>query len=796
MVGPAGVERRLKIGLLITIVGFVSIGFFLQSGIRDIIKVEGERAEIRKANQHLERLKTLLAESESAQRGFLLTGENLHLKPHFEAKNAIPEVYQELERAFSSQNDQIARIQKAQVLIDRKMTELASTIDLKQHGRHAEALQSLGSLHGVVEREELAGLISAMEKEQERQAQLRGQDLDQIEGRAKKVMTGGGLVSVLFIGVLILMLRRNRRRREAFENSLRATNSALEKQRAQFAQVISAQNQIATASLDSKSMMDLVNRLAMELTHSDASLIEIKEGDYLVYHHVVGAATPFLGMKIKREGSFSGLCLRQEEPLICHDSELDERVDLEACRKVKLRSMIVAPLFHRGKTIGVLKNYSALPNFFDEQTFNALKLVTGLLSAALGQAQAFEEKNAAIQELEKAKADLIVSRDQAETATHAKSRFLANMSHEVRTPLNGILGMTSLMLDGPMTGVQREYARAIKVSGEALLHLVSDVLDFSKIEAGRMELENVDFDVTSLMQDIHKSFAYAAQQKNLNLVLEADPQVPAFLKGDPARLRQILMNLIGNAIKFTSKGEVRVRVLCLSRQTESAQIRFDVFDSGIGIAPESARNLFQEFVQADTSTTRQFGGTGLGLSISKHLVQQMGGKIGVESKLGQGSDFWMTLTLPLGQEILNSKADDLMQPFPARDEPWKVLVAEDNSVNQIVIMKILENFGVSAEVVVNGIEAIRSLKAKKFDLVLMDCQMPEMDGYEATALIRKDPEIPDNRIPIIAMTANALKGDRERALDAGMDDYMSKPVDIRRVRALLQNWFGRIAAST
>lgn len=788
------VEKRFMAGFAITIAGLVAIAFFLQAGIRDVIEVGNERAEIGEASRHLSRLRTLLAASESAQRGFLLTGETSHLKPHFEAKVAIPEAYQQLERLFAAQNDQILRIQKAQILIDKKMMELANTIDLKQQGKHQEALKAIGSLHGPGEREELAGLMRAMEDEQENQAKLRSHHLDQIENRAKNVIVTGSILAFILFSALLLMLNRNRRRREEIEKSLRATNRVLEKQRAQFEQVILAQNQIATADLDSKSMMDLVNRLAMELTHSDASLIEIKEGDHLVYHHVAGAAMPFLGMRIKRDGSFSGLCLKQEEALICHDSESDERVDIEACRKVKLRSMIVAPLFHRGKTIGVLKNYSAQPHFFDEQTFNALKLVTGLLSAALGKAQAFEEKNEAILALEKAKAELTVSRDQAETATQAKSRFLANMSHEVRTPLNGILGMTSLMLDGPLPGVQREYAKAIKVSGEALLHLVSDVLDFSKIEAGRMELETVDFDVVSLLQDIHKSFAYTAQQKKLNLLLETDPQVPTFLKGDPGRLRQILMNLIGNAIKFTAQGEIRLRVLCLNRQSASAQLRFDVFDSGIGIEPESAKNLFQEFVQADTSTTRKFGGTGLGLSISKHLVHQMGGQIGVESEPGRGSDFWFTVTLPIGQEILDSKTDDLMQPFPARKEPWRVLVAEDNSVNQVVIMKILENFGISAEVVMNGREAVRALRERPFDLVLMDCQMPEMDGYEATDAIRKDPEISNNRIPIIAMTANALKGDRERALEAGMDDYMSKPVDIRRVRMMLMSWFKKISA--
>ena len=404
--------------------------------------------------------------------------------------------------------------------------------------------------------------------------------------------------------------------------------------------------------------------------------------------------------------------------------------------------------------------------------------------------------------------------DRALDSARLKSEFLANMSHEIRTPMNGVIGLVSLLNDTALSATQQAYVDGIRTSGDALLTIINDILDSSKIEAGMLQIESIGFELPTTVTSTLQMFAEPARRKRLELSVRIEDDVPVFVCGDPNRLRQVLTNLIGNAVKFTSEGAVKVYVSNVPRRSGNSFIRIEVQDTGIGLSPDVLARVFQPFVQADSSTTRRYGGTGLGLAISKRLVELMGGTIGADSQAGRGSTFWVAVPLTevpadvqSGLPTLEARASEHdtsplpVWSAPAREQPAiraiskngrRILVVEDNAVNQAVARGMLEGLGYRVDLAGDGLEALDAIDRGSYAAVLMDCQMPRMDGFSAAAEIRRR-EAGASRIPIIALTAYATSGERERCLEAGMDDYLSKPVSKADLARVIHQWTAEAA---
>ena len=389
-------------------------------------------------------------------------------------------------------------------------------------------------------------------------------------------------------------------------------------------------------------------------------------------------------------------------------------------------------------------------------------------------------------ELADARDALEMALHQATEATRLKSQFLATMSHEIRTPLNGVVGMLSLLLDTELSAEQRDCAETARSSGELLLEIVSDILDLSKIEAGKLDLEVRDFDLRTAISDVADLMAPRANAKALELITLVHPDVPPVVCGDPGRLRQILLNLVGNAIKFTDTGEVVVRATVDEEIEGALVVRLEVIDTGVGLTPDEQARVFESFTQADASTTRRYGGTGLGLTICRQLVELMGGELGVESQPGEGSRFWFTARLGRASASSEASARQSTRVETRTRSRAHVLVVDDNIVNRKLATKMLERLGHRVDIAADGLEAVEAILRTDYGVVLMDCHMPGMDGCEATREARR--RLGGRRLPIIAMTASATTTDEQLCLEAGMDDFLAKPMTLEALEQVLERW--------
>ena len=530
-------------GFVFALTVLFGTGFFCLRSLDHLHQTTTARASTREALLKLRELFGYIKDAETGQRGYLLTGRMNYLDDYDKARDKFPIALENARKALDSDEHQAKRISDVARISNLKMKELANTIELRKTKGAFAALAVTKTDIGKREMDHIRGLMDEMFRYGYDLIAKRTEEAQAIHERSRRVVFGGSALALLMVCLAFYFVQRNRRERVVAERDRGLALQKLENQAEQLQRIAKAQYAIATAPLLKDEIMNVSLRHAAKIMGADGSVVELVEGNELVYAAVYPENPNQQGIRIFREGSLSGLCLREGRVLNCVDTETDERVNREACRRAGIRSMVVVPLIHSGSSFsGVLKVYSKKVNAFDRENERVLELMTTVLAFALGQAGQFEEKLHVISALQATETRLIQACEEADRATRAKSEFLANMSHEIRTPLNGILGMTGMLADSGLRPEQAEYAGVIQRSGQSLLTLINDILDFSKVEAGKLDFEEFDFDLLSTFQDVEKTFAYSVRQKNLQMQVDLDKGTPLYLRGDPARLRQVINN--------------------------------------------------------------------------------------------------------------------------------------------------------------------------------------------------------------------------------------------------------------